>query len=94
MWIKLDNSELWVKRIAKWPVYKNQTIGALTCTTGPCSVVPFVRHVMIGSAVSFSRTTSYFTIAYDEPVAVDDEYALLKVIDRIDTETTLENLED
>lgn len=95
MWIKLDNSEIWVRSITKLKVYSGKTIGSLSCTMSPGAVVPIDQYIMIGSVVSLSAgTTPYFTTLYEDPVDIDDEYTLLKIIDRIDTETTLEKLED
>lgn len=95
MWIKIDNSEIWVRSVTKLKVYNDETIGALSCTVSPCAVVPIDKYIMIGSVVSLSAgTTPYFTKLYEDPVDIDDEYTLLKIIDRIDNETTLEKLED
>lgn len=95
MWIKLDNSEVWARSVTKLKVYNGKTIGALSCTVSPGAVVPIDQYIMIGSVISLSAgTTPYFTKLYEAPVDIDDEYTLLKIIDRIDTETTLEKLED
>lgn len=97
MWVKIDNIKTWVRSVTKVSVYNGQTVGSLYCTAGPCSVVPINRYtfIMIGSVVSLSAgTTPYFTTLYEDPVEIDDEYTLLKIIDRIDKETTLEKLED
>ena len=95
MWIKVDNNENWVKSVTKLhEAYSGQTVGSLSCTVGPAATVPFRCYIMVGSVVTLSAgTTPYFTTLYEDPVAIDDEYTLLKIIDRIDKETTLEKLE-
>lgn len=90
MRIKLDNSEISVRSVIKLNAYSGKTIGVLYCTVDPSTVDPVAKYIMIGSVVSLSTGTT----SYEDPVDIDDEYTLLKIIDRIDKETTLETLED
>lgn len=97
MWIKIDNDKLWAKSVTKERgAYTNELMGWVLCTTGPCCTVPFNIHLNIGTRVAFIDEENDLWgcgMVFEDPIHIRDEITLMKVIDRIDNETTIEKLE-
>lgn len=97
MWIKIDNDKYWVKGVTKERgTYTNELIAWVRCTTGPCCTVPFNIYLHIGIQVAFIDEENDMWgcgMFYGDPIHIRDEITLLKIIDRIDNETTIEKLE-
>ena len=98
MWIKIDNDKYWAKSITK-ERGTNEPNAWVRCTTGPCCTVPFSIfniHLHVGIQVAFIDEENDMWgcgMVFEDPIHIRDEITLMKVIDRIDNETTIEKLE-
>lgn len=96
--IKVNQDGSFVLHVTKERgAYTNELMGWVRCTMGPGCTVPFNMHIHSGVQVAFVDEENDFCgcgMVYGDPIHIRDEITLLKVIDRIDNETTLEKLED
>lgn len=97
MWIKINNDKYWAKSVTKERgAYSNELMGWVRCTIGPCCTVPFNVYIRPGIQIAFvdAEKDIYGNgDEFEETIHIRDEIILMKVIDRLDNETTLEKLE-